>query len=121
MERITVSLYEEISEKINQRAKAKRLKPAAYTRQLIELGLRIEEMSEQKNEDQNKEDPIEKALTSLKKLVEKEFLASQESLYLVRYLLANSNEKNSGDNKKMLEQAKLKSQSVLEVYQEEMA
>lgn len=49
MERITISLYDEIHEKINSRAKEKRLQVSAYARQLIELGLKIEEMSDYTN------------------------------------------------------------------------
>src|SRR5687767_14866146 len=113
MERITISFYEEIYEKITQRAQMKRMRVASYVRQLVELGLRIEEMSEQKQSDNTRPDPVEEALALQQKLLQKEFISSQETLYLVRYILANIPEKNAGDHAKMLEAAKAKAQAVL--------
>lgn len=121
MERITIGFYPEIYEKLEERAKQKNLKVSQYVRQLVDLGLRIEEMSEQKSDNNTSTDPIEKALAFQQKLLQKEFLSSHETLYLVRYLLANSPEKNSGDHSKMLEAAKMKAQSLLEVLNEETA
>lgn len=119
MERISIGFYPEIYTKLEKRADQKKLKLAQYIRQLVELGLRIEEMSEQKEGDKTDQNPIEKALAFQQKLLQKGFLSSHEALYLVRYMLPHLEEKNSGDHAKMLEAAKVKSQSLLEILIEE--
>jgi hypothetical protein len=121
MERITVSFSGETYEKIAKRADTKQMKVAAYVRQLVELGLRIEEMSEQKSSENQTKDPLEKSLQLLQKLLQKEFTSNQETLYLVRYILTNIAEKNTGDHAKMLDAAKVKAQTILEVILEENA
>ena len=105
MNRISIGFYPETYTKLEKRAKEKRLTLAEYTRQIVELGLRLEEMSAKKEGEESNKDPLEQALNFLKKLAKKEFATAQETLYLTRYILGISPEKNQGDHAKMLEAA----------------
>ncbi len=119
MGRVSVNYADDFEEKITQRACQKKITLSAYARHLTELGLRIEELSEKNEANADKADPTLEAINQLKKLQQKSFLASQEALYLVRYLTSRVKEKTPHENEKMLEIAKVQSKTRLETITEE--
>src|SRR5690242_7472308 len=120
MEQITVRFYEETYNKLSEFAQKKKMELAPYIRQLVELGLRIEEMSEQKTEgDNNSDNAIENTLHLHQKLLEKDLTSTYEMIYLIRYILASLPEKSAGDHAKILEGAKTKAKAYVEVLLEQ--
>lgn len=114
MERITVSFYDEIVQKMTERATKKNISLAQYVRDLVSIGLRVEEMSEQKNSENDGDDSLQRELDALKKLQRKSLDSSYESLYIVRHILINLLEKDPARHTEILDTAKIKSKSFVD-------
>ena len=119
MERLSISFYPELYETLAERAKSKRLSLAQYVRQLVEAGLKSEAQAEEPTTPKIDINLLTKTLVFQQKLLKKEFLSMQETLYLTRYVLAHSPETAQGEHQEMLKKARLKAQSLLEVLLEE--
>lgn len=119
MDRITIAFYPETFAKLTEGAAKKKTSIAHYVRELVDMGLKIEELSAKKDNEKPDKNAIETLLELQQSLLKKEFIANYESLYLTRYILANLPEKTPGDHQKMLDGAKLKAQSLLEILLED--
>jgi hypothetical protein len=114
MERLTISFYDEIAQKLNKRAAKKNISVAQYIRDLVNIGLRVEEMSEQKKSENDGNDPLQAELETLKKLQRKGLDSSYESLYIVRHILINLLEEDPKKHVEILDMAKVKSKSFVD-------
>lgn len=89
MERITVTFYDEIHEKIKERTKIKGISSIAQcVRELVELALKFEEISE-KSEGKNNESDLLSLLSELKNLLKNNLSWSLETRFLSRFLIEN--------------------------------
>lgn len=87
MERITVTFYEEIYEKIKNRANKKgNISIAQCVRELVELALKFEEMAE-KSDTNPKENDLVSMLSEIKNLLKNDLNWSLETRFLLRFLI----------------------------------
>lgn len=87
MERITVSFYDEINEKIKERARKKGISSMAQCiRELVELALKFEEMAE-KSEETLQENDLLSILSEIKNLLKNNLNWSLETRFLSRFLI----------------------------------
>ena len=105
MRRITISLPDEDLEYIEKYSQKKALSAAEYIRTLVRLGLTIEK-------NRGTTDPLNYALDlEQQKTLWKTLLAWElETRYLVRHLVEEKIQKNSGQQGELLETAKIKAQ-----------
>ena len=111
MKRITITLYPEVYEKLEARAKTKGIPSTSQCiRELVELGLRIEEASAnpQPNED---EIDLLGAIAELKKLLIPNLNWSLETRLLARFIVENQTVKGDEKIADVLAQYKDKAQS----------
>ena len=118
MQRISISFFEETYQIISERAEQKKLSIANYIRNLVELGLKVEDMSSE-NSSSEEESPIQKDLNILKKLLKKNLIAELESRMLTRYLTLHCSEGSEEDNREALRKAKETSEALVEGMLEE--
>lgn len=86
MKQLCIRLDEKTFDKVRKRADEKALKLSEYIRRLVELGLRIEEMSEKKSTKDNGDNEQFSDLGSSKFLWEKELAWTLEMRFLIRFL-----------------------------------
>ncbi len=110
MNQISISFDKPTEEKLRNRAKENDMTVAHYVRRLVDIGLRVEEMSSQ--EKPTTDDSTE--LNDLKKLLHKDLISSYEILYLVRYILTKMPEDQTGKHDEILGKVKIKAQSFVE-------
>lgn len=87
MKQLCIRLDQKTYEKTKCRADDKALPIAQYIRRLVELGLRIEEMSEKKGEGNDQNNELFSDLGSSKMLWEKELSWTLEVRFLLRVLI----------------------------------
>ena len=87
MKRLCVRLDEKTTNKIQDRANEKALSLSEYIRRLVELGLRIEEMSEKKSDADDQSNEAFSDLGSSKILWEKELAWTLEMRFILRLLV----------------------------------
>lgn len=93
MKRITVTIYDEINEKLEARTKKNGLESVSQcVRELVELGLRIEAAAEKSGE-QNDENDLKKSLGELKNYLKSNLTWALETRLLARFLV----EKHPGE------------------------
>ncbi len=114
MKQISIGFDKRTEEKLRKNAKERDLKLAHYVRSLVDIGLRVEEMSEQKSAKKNDEGVLLDELMFHKKLLQKGLLSNYESLYLIRYILAHLPEDKPGEHNQMLDNAQMKAKSLIE-------
>jgi hypothetical protein len=114
MNQIPVRIDKKTEEKLRAQAKEKDMKLSQYIRHLIEIGLRIEEMSKQQEQDKPHQNPILDELQLHKKWFQKNLQSSYETLYLTRYLLTHLPEEKTGDHHQFLDQAQTKAKAFVE-------
>lgn len=111
MNQISITFPKKTKEKLHQNAQQKEIAIAQYIRDLVDIGLRVEEMSAQKKTDGDKPDPLIAEFDLFKKLLQKDLVSSYEMLYLIRYILTKMPEKTPGEYHTFLDQAETKAQS----------
>ncbi len=85
MNRISVTFYDKIYEKLEARMKENGAKSVAHcVRELVDLGLKVEAAAK-KNNEKSSEDPFEKVIN----MMENNLKWSLESRLLTRYLVEN--------------------------------
>ena len=90
MDRYTITFYEEISEKIKERAQRKGISSIAQCiRELVELALKFEEMTE-KSEGSLQENDLVSLLSEIKNLLKNNLNWSLETRFLSRFLIENN-------------------------------
>lgn len=114
MKQIPIGFDKKTEEKLRKNSKERDIKLAQYVRSLVEIGLRVEEMSEQKANKQNAKDELLDELIFHKKLLQKGLVSNYESLYLIRYILAHLPEDKLGEHNQMLDNAQMKAKSLVE-------
>lgn len=87
MKQFCIRLDEKTFNTLQQKAQDKALKLSEYIRRLVELGLRIEEMSEKKSGKNNGDSALLSDLGSSKSLWEKELAWTLEMRFLMRFLV----------------------------------
>ena len=98
MKRITISFYEEIYDKLEARMqKNESASIAQSVRELVDLGLRIEEAAAI-DEEKNDENSVEKSILELKNLLKNNLNWALETRLLTR-LLVEHNINDHADNK----------------------
>lgn len=113
MKQIPVAFDKNTEEKLRKNSKKKDMKLAQYIRSLVDVGLRVEEISEQNASSEGKSN-LTNELEFHKKLFHKDLLSGYETLYLTRYILSLLPEEKPGEHNKTLDTAKLKAQSFVE-------
>jgi hypothetical protein len=111
MKQICITFDDELQEKLRRNAKEKNTKLGQYIRNLVDLGLRVEEMSAQKKAEGDKPDPLTEEFALFKKLLQKNLVSSYEMLYLIRHILTKMPEKTPGEHRAFADQAETKAQS----------
>ena len=111
MSQISISFDPKTEERIRKNAQISDMTVASYVRKLVDIGLRVEEMSAHSEGGQPDENSI---LAELKKLACRSLTANFETLYLQRYLLTQLPEEKAGTHNEMLDKAKLKAQSYVD-------
>lgn len=111
MKQICITFDDELQEKLRRNAKDKNMKLGQYIRNLVDLGLRVEEMSAQKKTGDDKPDPLISELDLFKNLLQKDLVSSYEMLYLIRHILTKMPEKTPGEHRTFSDQAETKAQS----------
>jgi hypothetical protein len=114
MNQIPVRIDKKTEEKLRTQAKEREMKLSQYIRHLIEIGLKIEEMSKQQEQNKSNHNPILDELQLHKKWFQKSLQSSYETLYLTRYLLAHLPEEKAGEHHQFLEQAQTKAKALVE-------
>ncbi len=114
MKRPTITFTDEIYAKLESRMSQKGLKSISEcVRELVDLGLRIEESSAKNTEKEDEIDVLSQVL-ELKNLLKNNLIWSLESRLLARLLVEN-NSKDTKENKiAILEQYKNKAQSYVD-------
>jgi hypothetical protein len=87
MTRLSISFYIDVSNKLHENAAHKQISIAHYVRDLVDIGLRVEEAAAQKKYGDNNHRSEVDELGDLKKLWENDLSWLLESLYLIRYLI----------------------------------
>ncbi len=88
-QRITITFYEETCEKIKERTQIKGLASIAQCiRELVDLALKFEEITEKSN-DKNNENDLLSLLAELKNLLKNNLNWSLETRFLSRFLIEN--------------------------------
>lgn len=109
MKSITINFYPEIYENLKKHAEDKKISINQYVRSLVDLGLRIEEMS-----GQPKENLPSNGLDILQKIAEKNLISTQEILYLARYIVTHLPQEQVSHHSEMLSQARVRSEGFVE-------
>lgn len=90
MDRYTITFYEETSEKIKERAQKKGISSIAQCiRELVELALKFEEMTE-KSEGNLQENDLISLLSEIRNLLKNNLNWSLETRFLSRFLIENN-------------------------------
>ncbi|MHB1949659.1 MAG: hypothetical protein ACYCQI_16290 [Gammaproteobacteria bacterium] len=90
MDRYTITFYDETSEKIKERAQKKGISSIAQCiRELVELALKFEEMTE-KSEGSLQENDLVTLLSEIKNLLKNNLNWSLETRFLSRFLIENN-------------------------------
>ncbi|CAN5419655.1 hypothetical protein BH10PSE19_BH10PSE19_00010 [soil metagenome] len=111
MNRISITFNDESYAKLQIQAEKKKISLAKYVRELVDIGLQVEEAASQ-NEDNKKLKKNEiDALGELKELWKNNLIWTLESRYLSRYLVENIAGKEEEAIAKVLEKTKEKSRS----------
>ena len=114
MNRINVTFYDETYEKLEQRMKNKSIKSIAHCiRELVDLGLKIEEAASKNDENQG-EDEVMDMLIDLKKQLKNNLVWSLETRLLSRYLVENISEDDQDKKLAILEKYKKKANQHIE-------
>ena len=87
MTKFSVRFDSDIAEKLKENADMKKITVSLYIRNLVELGLRVEESSASKSEDN---DELEDAIKSIVELQKKTLRASLETLSIAKNSLKSS-------------------------------
>src|SRR5689334_15095393 len=114
MKQIPIGFDKKTEEKLRKNAKERDIALAQYVRNLVDIGLRVEEMSAKKEAGQDDKNGLEHELEFQKMLLQKGLSVHFETLYLIRYMLAHLPEEQPGDHNKMLDNAQIKSKSMVE-------
>ena len=108
MSRINVTFYDETYEKLEERMQANGgISIAQCIRELVDLGLKVEESARRNAEDEGKNDVIS-MLIDLKHQMKDNLIWLLETRLLARYLVENFPEMEKTDNIKILNQYKEK-------------
>ncbi|CAN5423874.1 hypothetical protein BH10PSE19_BH10PSE19_16320 [soil metagenome] len=111
MNRISITFNDESYAKLQTQAEKKKISLAKYVRELVDIGLQVEEAASQ-NEDHKKLKKNEiDDLGELKELWKNNLIWTLESRYLSRYLVENIVGKEEEAIAKILEKAREKSRS----------
>lgn len=106
MKRISISFYDDIYKKLDERKKEEGLSSVAQcVRELVDLGLKIESASKENEPKNNESDQ----LLEIKSLLKNGLIWSLEARLLARYLVEKQAYKNDEDVKETLEKYKLSS------------
>jgi hypothetical protein len=114
MNQISITFPKKTKEKLYQNAQQKEITIAQYIRDLVDIGLRVEEMSAQKKIDGDKPEPLMAELDLFKNLLKKDLVSSYEMLYLVRHILTKMPEKTAGELDAFAEEARIRSRSFVD-------
>jgi len=110
MNRMSITFYEEIAEKLEKRKEEKGLSSIAQcVRELVDLGLKIEEAALKKQES-SKSNPEIDEITLLKNLSLKNLAWSAETRLLTRYLVENMPHQTTEKNIEILKKCKEKAE-----------
>lgn len=116
MKQIPIAFDKQTEEKLRNNAKIKELKLAQYIRQLVDIGLRVEEIAEKKESEGNKEEhtEMEKLLETQQTLIQKGLISTYEILYLIRYILTTLPEHELDAHNKIFDQSQIKAKQLVE-------
>jgi hypothetical protein len=90
MERITVTFYDDINERIKKRAERHGNQPIAQAiREMVEMCLKIEEAAENSDGKNKEGDELSKLISELKNLLKINMNWSLETRFLARFLTDN--------------------------------
>lgn len=113
MRRISVSFYDEIYEKMEKRSSKKNLASVAQSiRELVDLGLKVEEAATDSSED-NEENSLSALLSEIKNLLKNNLIWSLETRLLSRFLVENTSEVESAKAIEVLGKYKEKAQNMI--------
>jgi hypothetical protein len=87
MTRLSITFYNDIFNQLQEKAVQKHIPIAHYVRDLVDIGLRVEEAAAQKKYGDNNHKSEVDELGDLKKLWENDLSWLLEALYLIRYLI----------------------------------
>lgn len=113
MSKITIIFTEDIYQKLNDNAKNKKISTSQYIRNLIDVGLRVEEFSD-KNEKGNDQNIMLEKLDEIHNFIKKGIISGCENLYLTRYSVLNLPGKSEEELDRVIEKAKIKSKAYVE-------
>jgi hypothetical protein len=103
MKRINVTFYDEIIEKLEARTKAKKYGSVAQSiRELIDLGLRIEEAANQNSDKRNEKDELGIVVDVMKNNLR----WTLESLLIIRQILERINANGNDQTNEILQHCK---------------
>jgi 3'-phosphoadenosine 5'-phosphosulfate sulfotransferase len=109
MNRITVTFYDEIIEKLELRTKGKGVKSISHCiRELVDLGFKVEEAAEKNSNKTNKVDEIIDSLSEVQKHLKNNLNWSLETRLLTRYMVENLPKNQKDDHLLILAQYKEK-------------
>lgn len=109
MNRISITFYEEIMDKLEERKQKKGLSSIAQcVRELVELGLKIEEAASNKNGEEDTINEELQAINELKKLLKNNMNWAMETRLLSRFLVENMPNSDKENNVEVLEKYKEK-------------
>jgi hypothetical protein len=108
MDRITISFQPETYKKLQDNAENKKITINQYVRDLVDIGLRVEEAASKNEGDKNS---VSDKLDDIKDFIKKHMTASYENLYLTRYIVTKAAEKEQEENSTALQKSKDKSTS----------
>jgi len=110
MERITVSFHDELYKTLEKNSEQKKIALAKYVRDLVEIGLRIEEMTAESDE---KKSGLN-GLDAIKKMLESDLKATQEILYMTRYIIVNLPNGNAQKHDEIRSEARVRAKAFVE-------
>jgi hypothetical protein len=113
MNRISITFYEEVFSKLQKYADEKKISIAQFVREMVDIGLRVQEISN-KNDQENKKDMVLEKLDEMQKLIKNNMISGYENLYLTRYSVLNLPEKSEEELDGVIEKAKIKSKAYIE-------
>ncbi len=114
MHRINVTFSNEIFEKVKLASEKKQISYGQYVRDLVEIGLKVEEAAAQSNNQNNLKSNEIESLGELKILWKNNLSWLLETRYLIRYLIENSSTENREKQIEILDKAKEKALSFVQ-------
>ena len=106
MERMTITFYEEVYQKLKNRSEKRGQIPIAQSvRELLDIGFRVEEASEKNEENGNGSDLME-SLSDIKNLLKNNLNWSLETRLLQRLLIEKNPHLDEEESKKILAEFK---------------